>query len=250
MDLKQQQGDSGLLAASDTDRLPRHVAIIMDGNGRWAKQRGLPRTFGHRQGVKALKPIVKECARLGVEVLTVYAFSTENWNRPRTEIDILMGLLREFLRSETVELKAEGVRIRVIGDFEGLPLSARTALAEAVEQTRYETRMILNLALNYGARNELVRAVNRWLAEQSSDGLPPVLTEEDIARHLDTAGLPDPDLLIRSSGEERLSNFMLWQLAYTEIYVTKTLWPDFSVEELNRAFGEYQRRHRRFGGIG
>lgn len=197
----------------------------------------------------ALKPVVKECARLGIEVLTVYAFSTENWTRPKPEVEALMGLLCEFLARETRELQAEGVSIRVIGDVAGLPLSAQAALAEAVAQTRDGSRLILNLALNYGARNELVRAVNRWLQDQPP-GVRPVLTEAVLSRYLDTAGLPDPDLLIRSSGEERLSNFLLWQIAYTEIYVTKTLWPDFNPEELRQAIAEYQRRQRRFGGIG
>lgn len=246
---QQAPGLSGAGIATEPSRLPRHVAIIMDGNGRWARQRGMPRVMGHRQGVLALKPIVRECARLGIEVLTVYAFSTENWTRPRPEVEALMNLLCEFLARETAELKAEGVSIRVIGDVSGLPPAAQRALEEAIAATATATRMILNLALNYGARNELVRAVNRWLQSQPP-GARPVLTEAELARYLDTAGLPDPDLLIRSSGEERLSNFLLWQVAYTEIYVTKTLWPDFNPEELHRAIAEYQRRQRRFGGIG
>lgn len=232
--------------------MPRHVAIIMDGNGRWARQRGLYRVLGHRAGVKALKPIVKEAVRLGIEVLTVYAFSTENWQRPQSEVDALMGLLVEFLRRETRELQAEGVELRTIGNIDQLPAPARRALEEAQAQTQGAGRMILNLALNYGGRDEVVRAVNRWLGQQRSvgDGSPGVLTPENLADYLDTAGLPDPDLLIRSSGELRLSNFLLWQLAYAEIYVTETLWPDFSPDELRRAIDVYQRRHRRFGGIG
>ena len=218
----------------------------MDGNGRWAKARHLPRALGHRQGVLALKPIVKSCARMGVRILTVYAFSTENWIRPAAEIDSLMDLLMEFLRSETEELKAEGVSIRAIGDISALPGRAQGALNEAIETTAGQRRMVLNLALNYGGRDELVRAVNRWLQERGQSSSEP-LTEAGLAAHLDTAGMPDPDLLIRSSGEERLSNFMLWQIAYAEIYVTKTLWPDVDQSELVRAVRAYQARARRFG---
>lgn len=227
-------------------KLPRHVAIIMDGNGRWAQQRGLDRTFGHRQGVKALKPIVKEAARIGIEVLTVYAFSTENWRRPSQEIDVLMSLLVEFLASETPELKEEGVQIRTIGNTDRLPASAQQSLNWAKQETAQETRMILNLALNYGARDEILRAVNRW-RHTSPDT---ELTETALGEYLDTAGLPDPDLLIRSSGEFRISNFLLWQLAYAEIYISDKFWPDFDPAELNRAIRDYQTRHRRFGGLG
>ncbi len=225
--------------------MPRHIAIIMDGNGRWAKARNLPRALGHRQGVLALKPIVKTCARIGVSVLTVYAFSTENWIRPKSEVDALMSLLMEFLRAETAELKMEGVSIRTIGNISKLPARALAALQESMQRTADEKRMILNLALNYGGRDELVRAVNRW-ARQGGDQ---ALTEEILANYLDTAGLPDPDLLIRSSGEERISNFMLWQIAYAEIYVTKTMWPDFDPEELIKAIRAFQSRTRRFGAV-
>ncbi len=225
--------------------MPRHIAIIMDGNGRWAQARNLPRVFGHRQGVLALKPIVKTCARLGVSVLTVYAFSTENWIRPKAEVDALMDLLMEFLRAETAELKMEGVSIRTIGDIAKLPPRARSALQESMRRTANEQRMILNLALNYGGRDELVRAVNRWIQRRDNEAL----TEETLASYLDTAGLPDPDLLIRSSGEERISNFMLWQIAYAEIYVTKTMWPDFDPEELIKAIRAFQSRTRRFGAV-
>jgi undecaprenyl diphosphate synthase len=183
---------------------------------------------------------------MGVRILTVYAFSTENWIRPAAEIDSLMDLLMEFLRSETEELKAEGVSIRAIGDISALPGRAQGALNEAIETTAGQRRMVLNLALNYGGRDELVRAVNRWLQERGQSSSEP-LTEAGLAAHLDTAGMPDPDLLIRSSGEERLSNFMLWQIAYAEIYVTKTLWPDVDQSELVRAVRAYQARARRFG---
>lgn len=232
----------------DRERLPRHVAIIMDGNGRWAKARNLPRALGHRQGVLALKPVVKAARRLGISVLTVYAFSTENWSRPATEVEALMDLLMEFLRSETAELKAEGVSIRCIGNVKDLPERAQEALFEAIRETAGETRLILNLALNYGGRDELIRAVNRWLLTRPP-GSSESLTEESLGRYLDTAGLPDPDLLIRSSGEERISNFLLWQIAYAEIYVTKTLWPDFGPDDLVKALIAYQSRHRRFGAI-
>jgi undecaprenyl diphosphate synthase len=226
--------------------LPRHVAIIMDGNGRWAWQRGLPRAMGHRQGVKALKPIVKEAARLGIEVLTVFAFSTENWRRPPEEVDALMNLLVEFLAKETQELKAEGVQIRTIGAVEALPGQCQRALADATRATAEQTRMILNLALNYGARDEIVRAVNRWRRERPHEIQ---LTVDTLAQYLDTAGLPDPDLVIRSSGEMRMSNFLLWQLAYAEFYVTNTLWPDFGPDDLHQALDDYHKRQRRFGGI-
>ncbi|MCY0885509.1 MAG: polyprenyl diphosphate synthase [Firmicutes bacterium] len=228
--------------------MPVHVAIIMDGNGRWAQQRGLPRTEGHRAGVRALKTTVKAAARMGIRYLTVYAFSTENWHRPRLEVGALMSLLVETLERETPELRAEGVRIHGIGNVEGLPRPVRERLAWAEAETAGQTRLVLNLALNYGGRDELVRAVNRWRQAEGAEGRP--LTEAVLARYLDTAGQPDPDLLIRASGEERLSNFLLWQLAYTEIYVTGTLWPDFGDADLERAVDAYMRRERRFGGIG
>lgn len=230
--------------------LPKHVAIIMDGNGRWATQHGLPRVLGHREGVKALKPIVKESARLGIEVLTVYAFSTENWTRPVAEVDTLMSLLEEFLHQETPELKAEGVRIKTIGNIAALPEAAQRALSWARAETSQETRMVLNIALNYGGRDELIRAVNRWLGDTTQRDSHQSLDAVTLEQYLDTAGLPDPDLLIRSSGEIRLSNFLLWQLAYAEIYITDTLWPDFTADELSQALDTYQQRDRRFGGIG
>ncbi|AEJ39895.1 undecaprenyl pyrophosphate synthetase [Sulfobacillus acidophilus TPY] len=232
---------------SFTSPIPRHIAIIMDGNGRWAWQRGLNRAYGHREGVKALKPIVKEAARLGIEVLTVYAFSTENWRRPAEEVEALMDLLVEFLASETAELKAEGVQIRTIGAIDALPERCQAALQKAAAETAEENRLVLNLALNYGARDEIVRAVNRWRAAEPTATR---LDEATLNRYLDTAGLPDPDLVIRSSGELRLSNFLLWQMAYAEIYVTDTLWPDFGPGDLHQALEAYQRRQRRFGGLG
>ncbi len=250
MDTYPEESDAQHSEVTITRALPRHVAIIMDGNGRWATQHGLPRVFGHREGVKALKPIVKESARLGIEVLTVYAFSTENWTRPPAEVNTLMSLLEEFLHQETPELKAEGVCIKTIGNISALPEPAQRALAWAREETAKETRMVLNIALNYGGRDELVRAVNRWLSDPSVTSSGKRLDALTLERYLDTAGLPDPDLLIRSSGEIRLSNFLLWQLAYAEIYITDTLWPDFTAKELAQALYTYQQRDRRFGGIG
>lgn len=239
-------------SSSDSDpvlmgELPTHIAIIMDGNGRWATQRGLDRSLGHREGVKALKPIVKEATRIGIKVLTVYAFSTENWRRPSEEVTVLMTLLVEFLASETRELKDQGVKIRTIGNLAGLPESAQQSLAWAMAQTADQTRLILNLAVNYGARDEILRAVNRWVVNRSDNR---ALDEENLGRYLDTAGLPDPDLLIRSSGEFRISNFLLWQLAYAEIFFSSKLWPDFDLTEFRRAIREYQARSRRFGGLG
>lgn len=253
MDTYPEESDAHYREASGRNELrglPRHVAIIMDGNGRWATQHGLPRVLGHREGVKALKPIVKESARLGIEVLTVYAFSTENWTRPAAEVDTLMSLLEEFLHQETPELKAEGVRIKTIGNIAVLPEPAQRALSWARAETSQETRMVLNIALNYGGRDELIRAVNRWLGDLSQVDSHQSLDAATLERYLDTAGLPDPDLLIRSSGEIRLSNFLLWQLAYAEIYITDTLWPDFTAHELSQALDTYQQRDRRFGGIG
>lgn len=229
---------------------PRHVAIIMDGNGRWAVQRGLPRALGHRAGIDALRKVVRAAPDLGVEVLTVYAFSTENWGRPADEVSALMNLLVEYLRSETPELRAEGVTIRTIGDVQGLPLQCQTALTEAMADTLGGRRLVLNLALNYGGRAEIVRATRKLAREVAAGQLAPdAIDEARFAGALDTAGLPEPDLLIRASGEERISNFLLWQLAYTEIFVTPVLWPDFDKDALEAAITAYTRRDRRYGGL-
>lgn len=228
----------------------RHVAIIMDGNGRWAKLRALPRAAGHRAGIEALRRVVKAAPTLGIEVLTVYAFSTENWRRPHEEVSALMSLLVEFLGQETPELKAEGVSIRAIGDVSGLPEAARVALHRSIADTADQHRLILNLALNYGGRSEIVRAA-RKLAEMVQKGAlsPTAIDESGFASALDTAGLPDPDLLIRASGEERLSNFLLWQSAYTELWITPTLWPDFDRSDLEAALEAFAGRRRRYGGL-
>jgi len=242
-----------LLAESlDPDRLPRHVAVIMDGNGRWARLRNLPRVAGHRAGVEPVRVTVETCARLGVEYLTLYAFSVENWKRPRREVDTLWRLLRIYIRRELPHLMENRVRLRAIGRIEALPGAARRELLDAIETTAANNGLQVNLAINYGGRTELADAVNSLLAEaRSQGGLSQLtVTEEQIANHLYTAGLPDPDLLIRTSGEMRISNFLLWQVAYSELYVTPTLWPDFTRAELLRAFIDYQRRDRRFGGLG
>lgn len=233
--------------SSEAIMMPRHVAIIMDGNGRWAEKRGLHRAEGHRAGVKALKPIVETASERGIEVLTVYAFSSENWVRPKSEVDALMGLLVEFLASETPELKAQAVRIHTIGNLEQLPAKAQASLAWAKSETSQEPGMVLNLALNYGARLEIVRAVERWRKARPAGE---ELTAEIFAQYLDTGGLPDPDLVIRTSGELRVSNFLLWQIAYAELYVTDVLWPDFTPADFDQAIQVFRARERRFGGLG
>ena len=222
---------------------PRHVAIIMDGNGRWAKKRFLPRIAGHRAGVEAVRVAVKAAPDLGIEVLTLYAFSSENWKRPAEEVSDLMGLLRHFLQSELDDLHRNGVRIRVIGDPERLGDSLRQILDRSVEHTKDNKRLTLVLALNYGSQDEIVRAVRRLAA----DGVEPSI--EAIEARLDTAELPLPDLVIRTSGEQRLSNFMMWQAAYAELVFTDTLWPDFNAENLADAVKAFRQRERRYGGL-
>lgn len=230
--------------------VPRHVAVIMDGNGRWARERGRPREFGHREGMKAVREAVEGALDAGVEVLTLFAFSQENWHRPRGEVSALMTLLELYVRKEQRELKAQGVEVRAIGDLERLGPRTRRALEGIVEHTRGGGRLRLNLAVSYGARAEILRAARR-LAEQVRDGeiTPEEIGEERFAAELYTADDPDPDLLIRTSGELRISNFMLWQLAYTELYATPVLWPDFTRHTLFAAIHEFQRRERRFGRV-
>jgi undecaprenyl diphosphate synthase len=230
--------------------LPRHVAIIMDGNGRWAKARGAPRLLGHRAGRESVREVVRGCAALGVEVLTLYTFSTENWNRPAREVSALMTMLRETLRHERAELKSNNVRLQVIGRIADLPAPVGRVIEETQQYLAGSTGMLLNLALSYGGRVELVDAIRRMLGEGGERRLQPQdVDEELVSSFLYTAGLPDPDLLIRTSGEMRISNFMLWQLAYTEIWITDTLWPDFRRRHLLQAVAEYQRRERRFGRV-
>ena len=242
-------GEARLLAALDLQRLPRHIAIIMDGNGRWAQRRHLPRVAGHRAGVQSARMAIETCARLKLAALTLYAFSVENWRRPKAEIDFLMQLLREYLRRELPLIHKNNIRFRILGRVDELPASVQREVREAEQVTSGNTGMVLALALNYGGRAEIVDAVNALLAErQSSEPVQPV-GEEQIARHLYTAGLPDPDLLIRTSGEMRVSNFLLWQSAYAEIYFTETLWPDFNRPQLIEALLEYQKRERRYGAL-
>jgi len=219
------------------------VAIIMDGNGRWAKAKGLPRLAGHKAGVETVREMVKAASALNIPVLTLYSFSTENWNRPQDEVSDLMGLLSFALRRETLELDKNNVRLSAIGRLEGLPKSLRAELARSIERLKGNTGLCLNLALNYGARQEILDAVNALLASGKRS-----IGEEDFSGALYTAGLPEPDLVIRTSGEMRLSNFLLWQVAYAELYVTPVLWPDFKRADLHAALAEFQRRDRRFGG--
>ncbi len=236
----------------DPAKLPRHIAIVMDGNGRWAKQRGQERSLGHRAGVEALEDIVIACRKLGVGYLTVYAFSTENWSRPAAEVGTLMSLLSEFAASKLKRLHDNQVEVRVLGDFAGLPVLQRAALNRLMAATagvrRANEGLVLNLALNYGGRAEILAGMKRAAAELSPKELQE-MTEERFGAYLATAGQPDPDLLIRTSGELRLSNFLLWQLAYAEFYFTDTLWPDFDAAELFRAVCAYQQRDRRFGAV-
>lgn len=231
------------------ERLPRHVAIIMDGNGRWAKKRALPRAFGHRSGVEALRSIVRESSDLGIEALSLYAFSTENWKRSAVEVNALMGLLLEFFSKEIDELHANGVRIRILGDYQALPEAQRKAVQRAMRITGENHGLQLNIALNYGGRDELTRAA-RSLAQRVKAGelSPDGIDEETFASALDTAGQPDVDLVIRTSGEMRLSNFLPYQSAYAELLFPDTLWPDFDVQAYHDMLDAYAARDRRFGG--
>ncbi|MDH4161518.1 MAG: isoprenyl transferase [Nitrospirota bacterium] len=228
----------------DMQKLPRHIAIIMDGNGRWAQRRGMPRVFGHKRGAERVKNVVEQCRALGIQILTLYAFSDENWGRPREEVSFLMDMLGSYLRSEIDSMKKNGIRFRTIGRIERLPASASTWIEKARSETEQNSGMVLNLALSYGGRGEILQAIRRL---QSAGGIPEELREEHLSRHLDTAGLPDPDLMIRTSGEQRISNFLLWQAAYAELYFTEVLWPDFDEKELLLSIVDYQKRHRRFG---
>jgi len=232
------------VAALQKGPLPRHVAIIMDGNGRWAKQRGLPRIAGHREGVASVRSMIEAGNDLGLEVMTFYTFSTENWKRPLEEVSAIWKLLVTAMNREIEDLKRNNVRVRTIGDLSALPSSAQAEMLRAMEQTAHNTGITLNLAINYSGRAEIVTAVNDLL----KSGITSV-TEADFANSLMTAGLPDPDLLIRTSGEMRVSNFLLWQIAYAEIYVTDVHWPDFRKKELSSAIEWYQTRERRFGKV-
>ncbi|MDH3284367.1 MAG: isoprenyl transferase [Acidobacteriota bacterium] len=240
-----------LLRQIDLTRLPRHVAIIMDGNGRWARQRSLPRVAGHRAGIASVRETVETCARLGVEVLTLYAFSRENWRRPAREVNALMRLLRRYLNQEMHLLTEHQIRFRTIGRVDELSATVRRELAEAVDLTREHEGMTFVIALSYSGRAEIVDMTRRVAEDVASGRLPADAIDESIvAEHLDTAGLPDPDLLVRTSGEMRVSNFLLWQIAYAELWVSKVLWPDFRRRHLYEAIVDYQKRDRRFGGVG
>ncbi|MGI9406864.1 MAG: isoprenyl transferase [Hyphomicrobiaceae bacterium] len=237
--------------AQETEvRIPAHVAIIMDGNGRWAKQRGLPRTEGHRKGVEAVRRTVRAAMELGVGHLTLFSFSSENWSRPASEVSDLMGLLRRFIQRDLADLHKNGVRIRVLGTNENVAPDIIKTIEEAVKLTDGNTSIELNVAFNYGSRREIALAAQR-VAEQVAAGTlsSDAITPDVLSANLDTAGTPDPDLLIRTSGEKRISNFLLWQLAYTELVFTDVLWPDFSKEHLEAAIAEYQLRDRRYGGL-
>jgi undecaprenyl diphosphate synthase len=247
---KGEAADGLLLRQINPDRLPTHIAVIMDGNGRWAARRNQPRVSGHRAGAEAVRATVEAAAKLGVPYLTLYAFSTENWKRPRLEVEALMGLLREFLRKEIRSLKSNNIRFQTIGREQGLESAVRREIDRARRETGENTGMVLTVALNYSGRSEIVEACRDLASECLATGRDPSeLDERDIERHLFTRDLPDPDLLIRTSGEMRVSNFLLWQIAYSEIYVTDVLWPDFRAECLFDAIIEYQKRERRYGDV-
>jgi undecaprenyl diphosphate synthase len=230
--------------------LPQHLAIIMDGNGRWAKQRNLPRTIGHGQGARTLKNILRYCSDWGIAALTVYAFSTENWQRPLDEVNFLMSLFERMLQQELAEMHSKGVRIDFLGDLSSLPITLHQLVKEAIELTKYNQGIKFNVAINYGGRADITKACQA-IASKVQSGMLELhdVTEAAIEQHLTTQGLPAPDLLIRTSGEMRLSNFLLWQMAYTEMYFTETLWVDFDRHELQRALIDYQQRQRRFGRV-
>ncbi|HEU4495490.1 MAG TPA: isoprenyl transferase [Flavobacterium sp.] len=237
-----------LLEIINKDKLPKHLAIIMDGNGRWAKQKGLLRAFGHENGTKAVRVTVEACARLGIENLTLYAFSTENWNRPKLEVDTLMRLLISSLKNELKTLNENNIKLNTIGNFEKLPASAQKELSQVISLTKNNTRMTLTLALSYGSREEIVSAI-KCISDKVKNNIISIgsIDESIINQHLYTQNLPDVDLLIRTSGEHRISNFLLWQIAYSELYFTDVLWPDFRENDLYEAIISYQKRERRFG---
>jgi undecaprenyl diphosphate synthase len=249
--LKPGSSDHALALSLDPTRIPAHIGIIMDGNGRWANRRSLPRVAGHKAGVEPVRTAVETCARLGVQSLTLYAFSVENWKRPRTEVETLWQLLRFYLGREVTQLSANNIQLRAIGRIDLLPSAVRRELDSAIQATSGNTGLILNLAINYGGRSEIVDAVNRILQQARQDGtIHSLLIDEDsISQNLYTSGQPEVDLLIRTSGELRVSNFLLWQIAYAELYITDTLWPDFDRNALLKAIAAYQKRDRRFGGL-
>lgn len=229
-------------------RIPQHIAIIMDGNGRWAQQRNLPRTLGHAKGVSGLRLLVQNCTKIGINYLTLFAFSTENWGRPAGEVSALMALFAEYLEREVGALVAAGVRLKVIGDLKELPVGLQNRICAAEQATQYNQLITLVVAANYGGRWDIVQAVKKWhLSNSGADAS--TLTQEQLSLHLSTKGMPDIDLLIRTGGEQRISNFLLWQLAYSEVYFTEILWPEFDLLELTKALDWYGKRDRRFGAI-
>jgi undecaprenyl diphosphate synthase len=237
-----------LLQNIDKNNLPKHLAIIMDGNGRWAKQQGLLRAFGHESGTKSVKIIIETCARLGIENLTLYAFSTENWNRPKLEVDTLMKILIKSLKKELTTLQSNNIKLNTIGNLEKMPQSAQKELLDVIEKTKNNTTMTLTLALSYGSREEIINVVKN-ISDKVKNNIISIDSIDDsiINEHLYTQNLPDVDLLIRTSGEHRISNFLLWQIAYAELYFTAVLWPDFKEQNLYEAIISYQKRERRFG---
>jgi undecaprenyl diphosphate synthase len=239
--------EEALARAIDPERLPAHIAIIMDGNGRWAKRRNLPRVAGHKAGMRPVRTVIETCAQMGLKALTLYAFSVENWKRPRTEVEVLWRLLRAYLRTELPEIERQNIKLAALGRLEALPEQVRAELEDALARTAANTGLQVNLAINYGGRAEIVDAVKALVEDARRCDI--VIDEQAIGSRLYTAGIPDPDLLIRTSGEMRVSNFLLWQIAYAELYVTATLWPDFTRADLLRAILDYQRRDRRFGGL-
>ncbi|MBP6002618.1 MAG: isoprenyl transferase [Pyrinomonadaceae bacterium] len=248
--VKPNTAEAASLAAIDAERMPAHVAVIMDGNGRWAKRQGKPRIFGHRAGSESVKAIIDTCARLEIKAVTLYAFSTENWKRPKSEVSGLMSMLKKVLRRELDQVHGNNIRFQAIGNIAGLATDVQQELASATEKTRNNTGMIMSVALNYGGREEITQAARR-AAQQLIDQGKSIegLIDADIERNLYTHGLPEVDLMIRTSGEFRISNFLLWQLAYSEIYVTPVLFPDFRRPQIFEAILDYQKRDRRFGGV-
>jgi len=235
----------------NSERLPKHIAIILDGNGRWAASRGLPRALGHKKGCETLEQIVEDCARLGISYLTVYGFSTENWKRSEEEVGALMQLFRLYMKKLISVANANNVKAKMIGERSRFPEDIQKGIKELEESTGANTGMLFSFAVNYGGRDEMIRAIRRMATETSAAELPEKLshlTEEEFSQYLDTAGTPDPDLVIRTSGEFRTSNFLLWQSAYAEYFISSVYWPDFNLEELKKAIESYQKRERRFGG--
>ncbi len=234
----------------DFGRIPQHIAIVMDGNGRWAKAKGFPRSVGHRNGVNSVDKVVEACKEVGVRYLSVYAFSTENWKRPKDEVNTLMQLLVEFAHSKLSKISRNNVRVMILGDLAAVPAYAREALSNLMERTKHNTGLTLNLCINYGSRWEILTATQQFARQvQQGERQPEDLNEELFSTYLTTAGMPDPEMMIRTSGEQRLSNFLLWQLAYAELYFTDVFWPDFQERELLTAISWYQHRDRRFGGL-